>query len=67
MGHAEIFFVDDEDQVVLTRIKGLYPRMKFTRLINMVLREWLEQREKPKTDLLLKKLAEIVIEYEGII
>lgn len=51
MTGIEAFSLDHEDRVILTRIKGMYPRMKFSRLINMVLRQWLEDKEAGKKNI----------------
>jgi hypothetical protein len=57
------FSVDREDDIVLARIKVLYPRMRFSRLVNMVFRQWLEQKEKPVDSKLLKDLQELINDH----
>ena len=37
-----------DDEIYLKKARALYPRMKTSRLIHMIIREWLELRDKQK-------------------
>lgn len=57
------FSVDKDDKVMWIEIRGLYPKMKFARLINMIARQWLENRKDPKNNELKKRIQEILNEF----